>query len=262
MLVQAVNIPTKIKFKELIGKFKYKRILQSNYEVIFEYKRGQYIVLYSFGVCVCINLPAKVADNLLKKLQTLFPELKENILGDTYRMKIIPESKVKVMHKYTSVPEFNIEYARIVSLALAESVALEYFEYQTEKILDKSAAYSNQLQAKGSYPTNQKELLKFIGFALATRQNILSSLYLTDSPDETWENPVLDKMFLQLKDQFDLDQRYRSINLSLNSIQEGINVMIELIRSHKATVMELWIIGLITFEIVLSLVFRFLLGGE
>lgn len=253
MNIQAINIPTKLRIKELVTSIKYKKLYQSNYEVIFELEPRRYLFLYSFGVCVYVNLTPKIANRVSQKLTRLIPGFNIEALDETYRMKVSSDSEIKINHNYILVPEAKLEYLRLVALVLAESVAIESFEKATEPVLTKAFEYSRALKNLGVYPKNQKQLLKFIGFAVATRQEILNNLYIVDTPDETWNSPILEKMYLKLKDQFDIESRYKSLNMSLTSIQESTEIMVDLLQNKKAHTLEIWIIIIILGELLLSL---------
>jgi uncharacterized Rmd1/YagE family protein len=180
-------------------------------------------------------------------------EPSEQDVEDTYNINIVDKAEISIAYTRATLPEFNIDYIRIIALILAESVAMESFENSTEAILDKSLEYSRQLKRQGIYPKNHKDLLRFIGFVLTTRQEILSNLYISSAPDETWNNQVLEKMFIQLKDMFDIEQRFRALNMSLNSIQESIEVMTDLLQNRKSQMLEWLIIALIFAEILMSI---------
>jgi uncharacterized Rmd1/YagE family protein len=153
-----------------------------------------------------------------------------------------------------TIPEFKFETVRLATLVLAESVALDAFEQEAEKALNQSLYYSKRLMDKGAYITDEKELLKFIGFAATMRQEILSNLYISISPDYIWDDDNLDKIFKKLSDLFDIEERFRSLNMTLNSIQESIEIMIDLLQNKKSHKLEWMIIILILIEILISIV--------
>ena len=100
---------------------------------------------------------------------------------------------------------------------------------------------------------SSEDLIKFIGLCLDTKQEIISNLYIVDSPDETWENVELDKMHSELKTMMEIDIRYRALEYKIKIIQEAVEVIVDLSKSRRETVLELIIILLIAFEILLSL---------
>ena len=87
-----------------------------------------------------------------------------------------------------------------------------------------------------------------------TKQEIISNLYIVDSPDETWENVELDKMHQELKVMMEIDIRYRALEYKIKIIQESIEVIVDLSKSKRETLLEMVIILLITFEIIISII--------
>lgn len=251
MKIKAINLPKKLKIKEIIKNFRYKIAYKTNYEVVYEVGSDGWIVLYSFGVLVFVNTSKKYEVNVLGKVQDLAYD--KFLINDSYEIEVKPEETQKVEHSKVTIRELNLDYLRVISLILAESVAMEAYEEATEKILAKSLEYSNKLSL-GKYPTKDSELLKFIGFSLTTRQEILSNLYISSLPDEAWDKPELEHLFLQLKDMFDIEPRYRTLNMSLNAIQESIEIIVDLLQNKKSLNLELWIVLLIVFEVLLSIV--------
>ena len=169
---------------------------------------------------------------------------------DTYEIVVHSKKGIRVEHNKAIIPKFDLDYIKIFSLVLAESVAIEAFENSTQQILIQSTGYSRELKRTGKYSASKAELLKFIGFVMTTRQDILSNLYISDSPDETWDDFMLEKIFNKMMNMFDIEPRFRSLNLSLNSIQASVEIMVDLLNTKRAHFMELCIIGLIAFEIV------------
>jgi uncharacterized Rmd1/YagE family protein len=106
----------------------------------------------------------------------------------------------------------------------------------------------------GRVPETSEDLIKFIGFCLSTKQEIISNLYIVDSPDETWENGDLDKMHQDLKLMLEIDTRYRALEYKIKIIQESVEVIVDLAKSARATLLEIIIILLITFEVIISIV--------
>ena len=99
-----------------------------------------------------------------------------------------------------------------------------------------------------------EDLIKFIGLCMDTKQEIISNLYIVDSPDETWENIELDRMHQDLKSMMDVDIRYRALEYKIKIIQESVEVIVDLSKSKRETRLELTIIFLIGVEIFLTLI--------
>ena len=64
----------------------------------------------------------------------------------------------------------------------------------------------------------------------------------------------LDKLHQELKAMMEIDTRYRALEYKIKIIQESVDVIVELSKSKRETLLEMIIILLIAFEIILSLI--------
>ena len=249
MKLKALNIPDKIKIKMMPEILSFDVIYQSNYEIVFRIDTDTYFIMYSFGAMVFVDVPPAIEKKIRTKIKKLIP-------GDPFIEEYIIEhcDINKVYDKKVVVKSLDLEYIRFVSLALAESVNLDSIEDLIETMLGQSLAYSQALKVSGKYPTSNTELLKFIGFCITTKQEIHSNLYISSVPEEAWENKDLERLFLQLKDMFDIESRYQSISRSLSAIQESNQVLVDLMNVKHSVKLEWAIILLFLLEIVINLV--------
>ncbi|MEK7398103.1 MAG: RMD1 family protein, partial [Candidatus Poribacteria bacterium] len=160
----------------------------------------------------------------------------------------------KVFFDRIMVPAVSYQIVKIACMLLAESTALEYYEVLIENLLEQTNRFSKQLQKHGRMLKSGEQLIRFIGMCLDTKQSIISNLYIVDSPDETWDNVELDKLHQELKIMLEIDTRYRALDYKIKIIQEGIEVIVDLSKSRRETLLELVIILLIAFEIFLTLI--------
>jgi len=257
--MMAINIPPKIKFKEIVKSLNYPYVKSSNYEVVYKLDKYSYIILYSFGVYVLINTTNSMADEFKEKIRNLVGKVEETTeVVDTYQIIVKNKSSIIVDQNEVLIPSFKIEYLRIIALVLSESVAIDYFEVITDSISEVSIQYSRDLKEKAKYSVKKQEIIKFIGHALVIRQKILANLYITDAPEEAWNNPELEKLFLDMSKMFDIEQRFRSINMSLNATQESLEIITNLIQNSYAHRLEIYIIILIMMEFGFSIISKFI----
>jgi required for meiotic nuclear division protein 1 len=238
MHLKAVNIPAKINLKEINKHINYEQVYVSTSEIVFRPNPDQYLIVYGFGVIVLINIPPKTSTKLIKKFKNM-----------------AEPSPHEVEETHEIVNTEDLREIRIISLILAQSVNLEFFEQLTADMLDKTIVYSRALKKSGTYPTSEKELIKFIGFCATTRQEILSNLYIDGTiPTDAWEDQRLERLFNKLKDQYDLESRFRGLNLSLDSIKSSMEIMVDLVKHRKAMYAEWLIIGFFAFEVGVTII--------
>jgi uncharacterized Rmd1/YagE family protein len=109
------------------------------------------------------------------------------------------------------------------------------------------------MEARGSVPVSTRPLHRFIGAAISTRNEVLSILHLLDKPDEAWDDAAMDRIYDELRAEFDLVDRHRALETKLRSVQEALELILDVARDRRLVVLEATIVVLILFEIVLTL---------
>ncbi len=258
--IKAIHIAEKLKLKDLREKFTQPATEFSNYEMIVRYSSDSCLFVYNYGSVVFFNVPEELQEKELCSIQEYLVPSEQVRATDVFLLEVqdpslpLAQSGNKVYFDRVVVARFSPEIVKIVCMLLAESTALEYYENLIENLLVKTNAYSKTLRRQGRMLESTKELIKFIGLCMDTKQEIISNLYIVDSPDETWESVELDKMHQELKMMMEIDTRYRGLEYKIKIIQESVDVIVDLSKSKRDTLLELIIILLITFEIIISIV--------
>jgi uncharacterized Rmd1/YagE family protein len=255
--IKAIHIADKLKLKDLRERFTRPAHDFSNYEMIVRYADDSYMFLYNYGSAVFFNVPDELQERELGSIQEYrMPPNGSGRATDTFLVEALPSHKggIKVSFDRIMVSSLSFQVIKIACMLLAESTALEYYEVLVEGLLERANIFSKKLQRQGRFLESTEDLVKFIGLCLDTKQEIISNLYIVDSPDETWENIELDKVHQELKVMMEIDTRYRGLEYKVKIIQESVEVIVDLSKSTRATLLELIIILLITFEIIISLV--------
>jgi len=82
---------------------------------------------------------------------------------------------------------------------------------------------------------------------------VLSVLHLLDKPDAIWDDAGADRIYQELRVEFDLVDRYQSLELKLKSVQDTLEVITDVARDRRLFLLEATVVLLILLEIVLSL---------
>ena len=102
-------------------------------------------------------------------------------------------------------------------------------------------------------PLAVRPLHRFIGEAIGIRSEVIAVLHLLDKPDETWDDPAMDAIYDDLRDEFDLVDRHDALEQKLKSVQESLELILDVARDRRLFLLEASIVALIVLEIVLSL---------
>ena len=262
--IKAVHVAEKLKLKDLREKFTRPAFEFSNFEMIIQYAPDSYAFLYNYGSVVFFNVPEELQEKELSAIHEYRNPSEQGRTTDIFLIEVqdgnlssSPQNLTpgnKVFFDRVTVTTFSYEAVKIVCMLLAESTALEYYEILIENLLLKTNSFAKTLRRQGRMLEGTQELIKFIGLCLDTKQEIISNLYIVDSPDETWESVELDKLHQELKLMMEIDTRYRGLEYKIKIIQESVDVIVDLSKSKRETLLEMVIILLITFEIIISII--------
>ena len=100
-------------------------------------------------------------------------------------------------------------------------------------------------------PLRTRRLYRFIGEAISTRSEVLQVLHLLDKPDAAWDDPEMDRIYGDLRAEFDLVDRYRALELKLRAVQESLELLAEVARDRRVLWLEMIVVVLILLEVVM-----------
>ena len=78
-------------------------------------------------------------------------------------------------------------------------------------------------------------------------------LHLLDKPDAVWDDPAMDRIYADLRDEFDLGDRFDALEIKLRAVQESLELLLDATRDRRLELLEVAIVLLIVLEIVLGL---------
>lgn len=259
--IRAIHIAEKLKLKSLRERFNSYPVEFSNYEMVVRYAQDSYLFFYNYGSVVFFNVSEEVQEKELNFIEEYRAPSEQGRASDFFLLEVqeslgnvVPGASNKVYFDRVVISNLSFAIVKIVCMLLAESTALEYYETLIENLMLKTNRFAKNLRKQGRMVESNEDLIKFIGLCLDTKQEIISNLYIVDSPDETWESSELDKVHQELKVMMEVDTRYRALEYKIKIIQESVDTIVDLSKSKRETLLEMIIILLIALEIILSLV--------
>ncbi|MHB2020155.1 MAG: RMD1 family protein [Candidatus Xenobia bacterium] len=219
---------------------------------------GGYAFLFSFGSAVFFNVSKDQQVEFLRRLRDVIPAARQAaeqpVLLESTRDDIIvayhPEARQKVLFDRVVVNDLDETRLRLVAMVLAQSTALDIRERRVEQLVEQSAHMNEAMKLGGRVPGNEKDLIRFIGEALSARQSMLSSLAVLDSPEVTWDDPALDRLFRELRSNFEMEMRVSTVEKKLNLVVESAEILVDLTKSRREIALEIIVIVLIALEVL------------
>lgn len=248
--LQADYFEGQIDLKAFCASHPHHAILGTN-PLVLELQQGSFVFLSRFGGVVFWNCPDPLIRQIHEELKAL-PDLSrlEEQARDFLRVKI-GAAEDSVGFSEVHLREFTLEKLRIVSLTLAQSVALDHFEAAVSQAMARFQPVVRALSHEGKLLLPHREVLRIVGFAMEVRAAVLDNLTLFDDPPETWESESLAHLDSALYDQFDLEERVGAIRQKLAYLHDAGSTFLGLLDTRKNHRLEWIVILLIFLEILL-----------
>lgn len=213
----------------------------------------QLAILFDFGALVTIGLPSAERERLIRAIHGRLAPEPHPPLTEDFLLEVRPGGRLEVQFDRVILPEVTLPALKVISLLLAQSVAMDYYEEDVQEILSRSEVITRSLQVAGRLPGRVGDLVKFIGTCIATKNGVIATLALFDKPDAAWEVQSLDRLYSSLRLELELDDRFRALEAKLRMIQENLVLLVDLSQHRSTWRLEVTVVLLILFEVLLTL---------
>jgi uncharacterized Rmd1/YagE family protein len=215
---------------------------------------GGTVFLYSFGAMVFCNVAPEQREAELARLRRILPDLSREVLHEDFEVEEDPTAAIELRPGGALVVDrLSAERAGVVALIVAQSAAMRYYERIVASLFTRIAKLVAAMERRGTVSLGTRRLHRFIAEAIGSRSEVLSVLHLLDKPDAVWTDPGMDRIYDDLRAEFDLGDRYTSLAHKLTSVQDSLELILEVARDRRLVLLELTVIGLIVLEVLLSL---------
>jgi uncharacterized Rmd1/YagE family protein len=224
------------------------------HELRFRPAAGGEVFLYPFGAIVFHDVPPRAREDELARLRRARPQLSSpTVINEEFAVREDPGVPPDVVDGVLRIDRLTPQRASIIALTVAQSAAMEYYERIVDQMFGDTDRLVGRLERRGTVAFRTRPLHRFIGAAVGTRSEVLSVLHLLDKPDEAWEDPGINRIYDELRAEFDLADRYQALELKLRSVQEALELVLDVARDRRLVLLEVGIILLFVLELVLTL---------
>lgn len=147
--------------------------------------------------------------------------------------------------------DFSIARLQIVATVLARSVALGYYESTVASAFDLIEPLASELEHRRGGGKKLRELLRHIGGALLVQQRMTGRVEIQDKPDLLWDYPALERLFLNLGNEYELAERNTILERKLALIARTAGTAADVLQSRSMLRVEWYIVILIVVEVLL-----------
>lgn len=226
-----------------------KPLADTSSEIYYRFTAEKYQCYFNFGVIV---FSGYTEDEMKWAVKTVLNFQKNPLsvpLRDDYELEIREGEQVSFDFNRLVLNKLEERVMRIAMFNLAQSVALDYYHGISENLLTEVKGFTNELELTGKLKISRKNMMRFIGRALNTQNDIAENVYIFDAPDQVWEDEFLDRLHQGLSKHFDLRVRFSEIEYTLRIIEDNLRVFSEIINQRESNFLEWIIIILILVEV-------------
>lgn len=223
--------------------------------LMIELERDRLAVLTKFGSVVFWNFEASSAQRLRDEIYAFISDRSFDDRIEESLPAVVGAEADEVRPDEVRLRAATPDRVQIVSMAVAQSVALDHIENEVEKALESLLDHVEALRRSGRVTARVKEVHRRIGFAMSVKHAVITNLTLFDKPEQTWDSPDLERIYRGLYDEtFDLYDRVEAVYRKLDYLAEVVKMLLDLIQTGRMLWLEAAIVALIVFEIAIYFV--------
>lgn len=218
---------------------------------------------WRFGAIVFVEVPKETRHREVELLrEALGLSLKEpRVTAEKFFIYVDTGRSAQVEYNRLVLPSINPERLGAVAQTLAQSVAMEYYELVVTQAKVHVLSLLDVMRKKGRILTPARKLNSQIADASMAQAEVVGVLHLLDKPDILWNDSEMEAIYEDLRNAFDLQERFKAIEYKIETIKETLRIILDSRNSALAQRLEIVIILLIAIEIMFSLFERFHLFG-
>lgn len=226
-----------------------KPLADTSSELFYRFAGEKYQYYFNFGVVVFTGYTEDEMKWAIKTIQPYQRNSLTSILRDDHEIDVQEGKQIVFDFAKLILDKVDERVIRITMFNLAQSVALDHYHGVTENLLTEVRGFAKELEATGKLKISRKNMMRFLGRALNTQNDIAENIYIFDAPELVWDDEYLDKLHQGLIKHFDLRVRFSEIEYTLRIIEDNLSVFREIINQRESNILELIIIVLILVEV-------------
>lgn len=220
-------------------------------ELFYFIENHKYLYVFKYGIVCFLGYSEIEMAAFFQMIAPYCKNLFDQRISDEFDIETDAPA-VNYGYNKIEIPTADVEMIRLIMLNVSQSVALDYYNQQTNTLLEETNFHTQLLEKKGKIDLGGIKLKKYIGRTLNLKNRISGNLYIFDSPEETWEDENLNKLDIGLKKTFDLQARFRTIQEGLGIVKENMELFKDLLQNRNSLTLE-WVVIILIFVEVINL---------
>lgn len=224
------------------------RVRTTKTMAILRYGPREWAAVHDFGAVVFVGVDPAECKRMTDAVLAKVGEGPKAKFEETFAIEVAEAEKPGVRFDRAIVQNLDARTAGIVSLVVAQSLAMEYYESDLDALIAELEKRSKRLASEGRLRGSARALTRFIGEGMTMRSEIIHTLSLLESPGITWEDEALDRLYHELRLTFEIEERYRALDHEIRIVQDNLALMIDMLRQRRFEFLEVVVAVFVTLE--------------
>lgn len=225
--------------------------------LVFRPEETKFVCVYGYGVMTFFGFEndarvAEVVEMVMGADGDAPAEIDREIEVEVDRHEVIidPSQSETVEFDFIRIQDLELEKLLLICDVAAQSIMLDYLDERVETILEQFEAIHSRLARTGRLFVRTRKIMQMIGRNSTIIHFIIGKLSFLDKPDITWEEKEYEILFTRLRKEFELDDRFRALKFRLEFVKDSSEIVLEMLTTRRAEVLEVTIIILIAIEVL------------
>ncbi|WZY76461.1 hypothetical protein YC2023_022845 [Brassica napus] len=210
---------------------------------------------FPYGSAVLFNVDDNDVESYLDMVRRHASGLLTEIRKDDYAVKEKPllNEEMRGGPDYIVLKTLDTDSIRIIGSVLGQSIALDYFVSQVDKLVEEFAGINRGMEKTGTFTMHRKKLFQLVGKANSNLADVILRVGLFDRSEIAWREARYAQIYEYLREEYEVTQRFGNLDFKLKFVEHNIHFLQEVMQNRKSDLLEWCIIFLLTIENVLSI---------
>ncbi len=249
--LKAIYLAKEIPISKIKGNLPYQEFYVGKETAVFKLQNA-FLYTYSFGAIVLADANNEQELDVIHHLKKLGLSMKERRFVDEY--EVVSDPKIRkfiVTDTKLLVNKLDPKMIKVAAKVLAQSVALESYEDEFDKINRQFNVLNKDLEKDGRLNLSEKDILKLMAKNNGVIEEVVSGIGVLEKPESAWDSHMIDVLHTYLVEEFELKERFQELHSQMDFVQENYKIFLESFHNKHAARLEWIIIILIVVEIFL-----------
>ncbi|CAH8327076.1 unnamed protein product [Eruca vesicaria subsp. sativa] len=215
----------------------------------------RFMVVFQYGSAVLFNVDDDDVESYLDMVRRHASGLLTEMRKDDYAIKEKPllSEEMRGGPDYIVLKTLDTDSIRIIGSVLGQSIALDYFVSQVDKLVEEFAGINRGMEKTGTFTMHRKKLFQLVGKANSNLADVILRVGLFDRSEIAWREARYAQIYEYLREEYEVTQRFGNLDFKLKFVEHNIHFLQEVMQNRKSDLLEWCIIFLLTVENILSI---------